>query len=71
MYNMVTTKGFIMHATHLLNSCAVLYPEGNNQSFQTHNQEVEVSDSQLLKKKKHQVIIDKLANVIAGHTSSN
>ena len=62
MYNMVTTKGFIMHATHLLKSCAVLYLEGNNQSFQTHNQEVKV---------KHQAIIDKLANVIAGHTSSN
>ena len=49
---MVTTKGFIMHATHLLKPCTVLYPEGNNQSFQTHNQEVKVSDSQLLKQKK-------------------
>ena len=67
---MVTTKGFIMHATHLLKPCAVLFPEGNNQSFQTHNQEEKISDSQLLKKKKIQVI-DKLINVIAGHTSSN
>ena len=62
-----------MHATHLLKPCAVLFPEGNNQSFQTHNQEEKISDSQLLKKKqkKNNQVIDKLVNVIAGHTSSN
>ena len=28
------------HATHLLKPCVILSPEGNNQPFQTHNQEV-------------------------------